>query len=81
MLKTNVRNFLEKEIAPVVDELDKKGPLDKETTVSLIQKLMPFGYLTGFLPQEHGGSELDNKTEGILVEELARVWASLAGIV
>ena len=81
MLKTNVRNFLEKEIAPIVDEQEKKGPLDKETTVSLIQKLMPFGYLTGFLPQEHGGSELDHKTEGILVEELARVWASLAGIV
>jgi len=55
--------------------------MDKETTACLIQKLMPFGYVNGFLPEQYGGSELDHKTEGVLVEELARVWASLAGIV
>lgn len=81
MLRTNVRNFLEKEILPIVDEQEKKGPLDKEMAVCLIQKLMPFGYLTGFLPQECGGAELDHKTNGVLVEELARVWASLAGTI
>jgi alkylation response protein AidB-like acyl-CoA dehydrogenase len=79
MLKTNVSKFLDKEIVPVVDEQEKKGPLDKETAVSLIQQLMPFGYLVGFLPEQYGGSVLDHKTNGILVEELARVWASLAG--
>jgi alkylation response protein AidB-like acyl-CoA dehydrogenase len=79
MLKTNVSKFLDKEIVPVVDEQEKKGPLDKETTVSLIQQLMPFGYLVGFLPEQYGGSVLDHKTNGILVEELARAWASLAG--
>jgi alkylation response protein AidB-like acyl-CoA dehydrogenase len=79
MLKTNVRKFLDKEIVPIVDEQEKKGPLDKETAVSLIRKLMPFGYLVGFLPEEYGGSVLDHKTNGILVEELARAWGSLAG--
>ena len=79
MLKANVRNFLEKEIVPIVDEQEKKGPLDKETAVSLIQQLMPFGYLIGFLPEEYGGLVLDYKTNGILVEELARAWGSLAG--
>ena len=79
MLKTNVSKFLDKEIVPVVDEQEKKGALDKETAVSLIQQLMPFGYLVGFLPEQYGGSVLDHKTNGILVEELARVWASLAG--
>jgi len=79
MLKANVRNFLEKEIVPIVDEQEKKGPMDKETAVSLIQQLMPFGYLVGFLPEQYGGSILDYKTNGILVEELARAWGSLAG--
>ena len=79
MLKTNVRKFLDKEIVPIVDEQEKKGPLDKETAVSLIQQLMPFGYLVGFLPEQYGGSVLDHKTNGILVEELARAWASLTG--
>jgi alkylation response protein AidB-like acyl-CoA dehydrogenase len=81
MLKSSVRDFLEKEIAPVVEENEKKGALDKETTVDLIQRLMPFGYLTGCRSERYGGSQLDYKTNGILVEELARVWASLAGTI
>ena len=81
MLKSTVRNFLTKEIEPLVDEQEKKGALDKETTVTLIKKLMPFGYLVGFLPEEHGGSGLDHISNGILVEELARSWASLAGTI
>ena len=79
MLKANVRNFLEKEIVPIVDEQEKKGPLDKATAVSLIQQLIPLGYLVGFLPEEYGGSVLDYKTNGILVEELGRAWSSLTG--
>jgi len=79
MLKSSVRSFLEKEIVPIVDEQEKKGVLDKETAVSLIRQLMPFGYLVGFLPEGYGGSVLDYKTNGILVEELARAWSSLAG--
>jgi alkylation response protein AidB-like acyl-CoA dehydrogenase len=43
MLKDNVRNFLEKEIAPVVDEHEKAGPLTKEAAVGFIRQLMPFG--------------------------------------
>ena len=81
MLKTNVRTFLDKEIVPVVDEYEKKGPLTKEATVSFIRQLMPFGYLLGFLPEKCGGSQLEAKTNGILVEELARAWGSLAGTI
>ena len=32
MLKSNVRKYLDSEIAPVVDEHKKKGPLTKEET-------------------------------------------------
>lgn len=81
MLKASVRNFLEKEIAPVVSEHEKKGPLTKAETTAFIKQLSPFGYLSGFLPEQYGGSNLDHKTNGILVEELGRVWASLAGTI
>ena len=81
MLKSNVRKFLDTQIAPVVDEHEKKGPLTKEETTAFIQQLMPFGYLLGFLPEDCGGSQLEAKTNGILVEEMGRVWASLAGTI
>jgi len=79
MLKTNVRSFLEKEIQPVVDEYEKQGALTKEASVSFIKRLLPFGYLVGFLPEEYGGSILEAKTNGVLLEELARIWAGFAG--
>ena len=79
MLKTNVRNFLEKEIVPVVDEHEKQGALTKEAAVGFFKRLMPFGYLVGFLPEQYGGAILEAKTNGVLLEELARAWAGLAG--
>ncbi|MBE0415428.1 MAG: acyl-CoA dehydrogenase family protein [Dehalococcoidia bacterium] len=81
MLKANARDFLEKEIIPIADEYDRKGPLSREEAIGFIKKLMPFGYLTGLLPEGLGGAWLDNKTDGILVEELSRAWAGLAGVV
>jgi alkylation response protein AidB-like acyl-CoA dehydrogenase len=41
---------------------------------------MPFGYYNGRAPEEYGGSNLDAKTDGLLNEELARIWGSLCGI-
>ncbi|HUV51743.1 MAG TPA: acyl-CoA dehydrogenase family protein [Dehalococcoidia bacterium] len=81
MLKASVRNFLEKEIAPLVNEHEKKGPLTKAETLGFIKQLLPFGFLSGFLPEKYGGSQLEAKTNGILVEELSRVWGSLAGTI
>ncbi len=81
MLKTNVRNYLDRQIVPVVSEYEQKGPLTKKDTTAFIRQLMPFGYFLGFLPEERGGSQLEAKTNGILIEELSRAWASLAGTI
>ncbi len=40
MLKTNVRAFLEREIAPAVQERDSKGPLSREESIGYIKQLM-----------------------------------------
>ena len=77
MLQRNVRDFLRKEIAPIVDERDRKGPLTREEAVGYIKKLMPFGYYIGHLPEEYGGMGLNFTTSAILNEELSYVWASL----
>lgn len=81
MLKRNVRDFLAKEIAPVVDERDRQGPFTKEEAIGYIKKLMPFGYYIGTLPEEYGGIALDGTTSGVLNEELCYVWASLAATI
>jgi alkylation response protein AidB-like acyl-CoA dehydrogenase len=46
----------------------------------LLDKLAPLGYLGATLPEEDGGFGLDYVSWGVLFEELARAFASLAGI-
>jgi alkylation response protein AidB-like acyl-CoA dehydrogenase len=79
MLKKNAREFMEKEIIPQADEYDRKyNPLPKELLTELYKKLAPLGYITGLVPEEYGGGGLDYISYGILVEELARAYCSLA---
>ena len=81
MLRTTLREFLEKEITPIASERDAKGALTKEELREYVKKLMPFGFYIGALPEENGGADMDHKTCGMIYEELARSWAGLAGAV
>ncbi|MFO8010886.1 MAG: acyl-CoA dehydrogenase family protein [Dehalococcoidia bacterium] len=79
MLQKNVRAFLEKEIAPLVDEYEKKYvPYPRDILVDLIRKLLPWDYCLGLVKKEDGGTEIPLTTNGLLQEELSRVWPSLA---
>ena len=79
MLKKNVRAFLDKEIAPLVDEYEAKyAPYPRDILVDLIKKLIPWDYCLGIIKQKDGGTEIPYVTNGILQEELSRVWPSLA---
>lgn len=81
LLKTNVRAFMEKEIAPQVAEYEARGPLTRAETLAFIKQVMPLGYYNGHLSEEYGGANLDRKTQGILMEEFSRVWPGLAGTI
>jgi len=81
MLRTNAREYIEKEIMPVADEYDRKGTLTREELIGFIKQLMPFGYYNTVDPEELGGAGLDHKTDAMLTEELARAWAGLCGAV
>ena len=81
ILKTSLREFLEREVTPIASERDAKGALTRNELVEWNRRLMPFGFYLGGLPEEYGGSNLSHTTCGIIYEELARSWAGLAGAV
>ena len=81
MMKRAARDFLTKEIAPVVDEHEKKGALTKDEAKGFVKQLIPLGYVVGMIPEDHGGLGLDALSYGLLLEELAYCWASLSSLV
>ncbi|MFC5604701.1 acyl-CoA dehydrogenase family protein [Sporosarcina koreensis] len=78
MIKETLAKFLEKEIAPMVEEYERQ---EKPVTKEIVQKLVPFGFLGGLLPEEAGGHGLDYTTYFTMIEELSRVWPSLRATV
>ncbi|WP_342511008.1 acyl-CoA dehydrogenase family protein [Sporosarcina sp. FSL K6-1522] len=78
MIKETLAKFLDKEIAPMVEEYERQ---EKPVTKEIVQKLVPFGFLGGLLPVEAGGHGLDYTTYFTMIEELSRVWPSLRATV
>jgi alkylation response protein AidB-like acyl-CoA dehydrogenase len=82
MVQETARRLMEREIIPLADEYDKaKALLDRQKLKALLDKLSPLGYLGNVIPEACGGAGLDFVTFGILMEELSRAYASLAGII
>ena len=71
-----VRDFVEKEVIPVADELEHRDEYP-ETIVEQMKELGLFG-LT--VPEEFGGVGESVMTYALTVVELARGWMSLSGI-
>jgi len=74
LIRESVRDFAEREIAPVAKELDEKG----EFSVKLTKQMGELGLLGMYLPEKYGGQGLDTLSYIIAVEELARVDSSQA---
>jgi len=77
LLRQAVREFAEREIAPVAEELDEK----EEFSVELTQKMGELGLLGCLVPEKYGGSNMDYVSYIIAVEELARVDGSQAATI
>jgi butyryl-CoA dehydrogenase len=76
-IRRTVREFAEREIAPIADELERRHEFPYET----IRKAAALGLLGVPYPDEVGGTGLDNRAYAITVEELARASGSVAIIV
>jgi len=74
MIRETVRDFAEREVKPLAQELDEKGEFSYELT----KKMGELGLFGMNLPQKYGGQGLDTLSYIIAVEELARVDGSHA---
>ena len=74
MIRSSVRDFAEKEIKPLAQELDEKG----EFSIELTKKMGEIGLFGMYLPEKYGGQNLDTLAYIIAVEEIARVDSSQA---
>ena len=72
-----VRDFAEKEITPLAQELDEK----EEFSVELTLKMGELGLLGCFVSEKYGGSNMGYISYIIAVEELARVDGSQAATI
>ncbi len=72
MLVKMVREFSEREIAPLAEELDRTGEFPNETTM----KLCKLGLLGLNVPREYGGAGLKDVDKVLAIMEVARACSS-----
>jgi len=73
-IQTMVREFAEREIAPVAQELDER----EEFPAEIVRKLADLGLMGIIFPKEYGGAAMDYISYAVILEELGRYDASVA---
>jgi alkylation response protein AidB-like acyl-CoA dehydrogenase len=76
ILKT-VRTFVEKEILPVATELEHRD----EYPTQIVEGLKNLGTFGLMIPEEYGGLGESLLTYALVVEEIARGWMSVSGVI
>jgi alkylation response protein AidB-like acyl-CoA dehydrogenase len=71
-----VRDFVDKEVIPVANELEHKD----EYPAEIVEKMKEIGLFGIKIPEEYGGLGEPLTTYALVVVELARGWMSLSGI-
>jgi alkylation response protein AidB-like acyl-CoA dehydrogenase len=79
VFRENLRDFLDKEIAPLVDAQEQKGPMNREEALDIMRRFRHLG--VGFDRESIADMSDDPLAIGIMVEEMFRVWPSAAGLV
>ena len=77
ILRDSVRDFAEKEIKPLAEELDR----NEEFSLDLLKKMAGMGLFGMFVSEEYGGSDAGYLSYVIAVEELSRIDGSTAATV
>jgi butyryl-CoA dehydrogenase len=76
MIQSMVRDFAEKEVKPLAEEIDREEKVPTES----IRKMGELGLLGMVVPKEYGGSGTDYVSYAIATSEIARVCASTAAL-
>jgi alkylation response protein AidB-like acyl-CoA dehydrogenase len=77
LLRSTIRDFMEKEVAPVIEEHER----EHRFPVEVVRRLGEMGWLGIPIPEDEGGAGMDTLAYAIAVEEIGRVWGSLGLIV
>ena len=72
-----VRQFVEKEILPVATELEHAD----EYPTDIVEGLKELGIFGLMIPEEYGGLGESLLTYALVVEEIARGWMSVSGVI
>ncbi|MFI0938335.1 acyl-CoA dehydrogenase family protein [Streptomyces sp. NPDC021020] len=72
-----VREFVDKEILPVATELEHRD----EYPLAIVEGLKELGVFGLMIPEEYGGLGESLLTYALVVEEIARGWMSVSGII
>jgi len=75
--RERVREFVDSEVRPVVEDYEERGEFPED----LVRQLGPAGFSGVPFPTEYGGAGLDYRSFAITNEELSRGWKLLAGAV
>ncbi|HTY54022.1 MAG TPA: acyl-CoA dehydrogenase family protein [Candidatus Binataceae bacterium] len=75
--RDTVRQFAEREVRPIAEELDARG----EFHYALVPKMAELGLFGVIFPEKYGGLGVDTLTYSLVLEELARVDSSVAATV
>ncbi|WHY72261.1 acyl-CoA dehydrogenase [Fictibacillus enclensis] len=76
MMQKMVRDFAQKEIAPIIDEMDEKD----QFPTAIIKKMAGLGLMGIPIPEEYGGAGMDYTSYIIAIHELSKVSASVGVI-
>lgn len=74
MMRDSAREFAEKRLKPVTEELDAKGETPKE----LIQETAELGFFGLSAPEQYGGLEVDSVSYALIIEEISKACAAHA---
>jgi alkylation response protein AidB-like acyl-CoA dehydrogenase len=75
MYRESMRDFLTKEIAPMVDKMDAKGPLTRQEAIDIQHKFKKLG--VGLDPESARALVGSPMIFGIFAEEVGRIWPSI----
>lgn len=76
MIRRSVRDFAEREVAPLARELDEQHRFPHET----VGKLAEMGLMGMLVPETYGGAGFDGVSYALAMEEISRACASTAVI-
>jgi len=77
MIVDTVRSFVEKELIPHEDEVEKNNAVSPELRQEITDKALRYGLYAANMPEEYGGADLDNVSLTLMERELGRTSMAL----